>query len=147
MLRSPLAPPWVPVIQPPLCSEREGIGRETCPARLTALYGSPDDDEDDVEPPGGDDLAALDRAVTALEGQRSVLGNDVVETALLPVRERRTLLLNRTEGEQRKLVTVPAAAQAYVQESAAKVGDELMAADCRGRPVIADLLRVRPSAT
>ncbi len=56
--------------------------------------------------PGGDDLAALDRAIAALEAQRAVLGDDVVETALAPLRERRTALVDRPPGEQRKLVTV-----------------------------------------
>src|SRR5205085_10437517 len=60
-------------------------------------------------PPGThpvEDLASLDRAIAGLEGQRSLLGDDVVETALAPLRERRAALLLRQAGEQRKLVTV-----------------------------------------
>ena len=56
--------------------------------------------------PAGSDLAAVDRAITALEAQRSVLGDDVVETALAPLRERRAQLVSRERGEQRKLVSV-----------------------------------------
>ena len=56
--------------------------------------------------PAGGDLAAVDRAITALEAQRSVLGDDVVETALAPLRERRAQLVSRERGEQRKLVSV-----------------------------------------
>ena len=54
----------------------------------------------------GDDLSSVDRAITALESQRDVLGDDVVETALRPLRERRRTLQARLAGEQRKLVTV-----------------------------------------
>ena len=56
--------------------------------------------------PEGGDLAALDRAVAALEAQRSVLGDEVVEMALAPLRERRAALLASQLGEQRRLVTV-----------------------------------------
>ena len=54
----------------------------------------------------GDDLASVERAIAALESQRPVLGDEVTETALLPLRERRRVLLVREGGEQRKLVTV-----------------------------------------
>ena len=33
----------------------------------------------------GSDLAAVERAIAALESQRAVLGDDVVETALAPL--------------------------------------------------------------
>ena len=53
-----------------------------------------------------EDIASLDRAIAGLESQRSLLGDDVAETALAPLRERRAALLLRHAGEQRKLVTV-----------------------------------------
>ena len=53
----------------------------------------------------GDDLAAVERAMTALEGQRATLGDEVVETALAPLRERHATLL-APRSEQRRLVTV-----------------------------------------
>ena len=55
--------------------------------------------------PGGD-LAAVERAIAALEAQRATLGDDVVETALAPLRERRAQLVSGQFGEQRRLVTV-----------------------------------------
>ncbi len=61
--------------------------------------------------PGGradstpDELAAVERAMTALEGQRAALGDEVVETALAPLRERRAAL-QAPRAEQRRLVTV-----------------------------------------
>ena len=57
-------------------------------------------------PPGGDDLAALEHAISALEQQRPVLGDAVVDTALAPLQERRAVLRDRVAGEQRRLVTV-----------------------------------------
>ena len=53
-----------------------------------------------------DDLTSVDRAISALEGQRHTLGDDVVETALRPLQERRRALVAQQAGEQRKLVTV-----------------------------------------
>jgi class 3 adenylate cyclase len=53
-----------------------------------------------------DDLPAVERAIAALEAQRSVLGDDVVETALAPLRERQAQLAAGQWGEQRKQVTV-----------------------------------------
>jgi class 3 adenylate cyclase/tetratricopeptide (TPR) repeat protein len=55
---------------------------------------------------GPGDLAAVERAIAALEAQRTVLGDDVVETALAPLRERQGQLLSGQRGEQRKLVSV-----------------------------------------
>ncbi|WP_426593446.1 ATP-binding protein [Cellulomonas sp. McL0617] len=52
-----------------------------------------------------DDLAAVETAVRALEQQRAVLGDAVVETALAPLLARRDALLAQP-GEQRRLVTV-----------------------------------------
>ncbi|HEU4331169.1 MAG TPA: adenylate/guanylate cyclase domain-containing protein [Lapillicoccus sp.] len=52
------------------------------------------------------DLAAVERAIAALETQRPVLGDDVVETALAPLRERQQQLSSGQRGEQRKLVSV-----------------------------------------
>jgi class 3 adenylate cyclase/tetratricopeptide (TPR) repeat protein len=50
------------------------------------------------------DLEALDRAIAALEGQRATLGDNVVDTALAPLIEKKARL--QAGGEQRKLVTV-----------------------------------------
>jgi class 3 adenylate cyclase/tetratricopeptide (TPR) repeat protein len=54
----------------------------------------------------GGDLAAVERAIAALEAQRAALGDDVVETALAPLRERHAQLVSGQFGEQRRLVTV-----------------------------------------
>ncbi len=56
--------------------------------------------------PGGDDLAALEHAIDTLEAQRPLLGDAVVDTALVPLQERRSLLRRQVATEQRKLVTV-----------------------------------------
>jgi class 3 adenylate cyclase len=53
-----------------------------------------------------DELTALEQAIAALEGQRVVLGDLVVETALAPLIEKRDRLLAASVGEQLKLVTV-----------------------------------------
>ena len=55
--------------------------------------------------PSGE-LTALEQAIAALEGQRAVLGEAVVETALAPLVEKRDRLLAASVGEQLKLVTV-----------------------------------------
>ncbi|MFC8731919.1 ATP-binding protein [Luteimicrobium sp. NPDC057192] len=52
------------------------------------------------------DLASLDRAVAALEQQRAVLGDAVVDAALAPLRAHRLRLGASASGEQRKVVTV-----------------------------------------
>src|SRR5215211_753478 len=52
------------------------------------------------------ELTALEQAITALEGQRQILGDQVVETALAPLVDKRDRLLAASVGEQRKLVTV-----------------------------------------
>ena len=49
---------------------------------------------------------SISRAIAALEGQRSVLGDAVVETALAPLREKLAALQPNPTAEQRKLVTV-----------------------------------------
>ncbi len=56
--------------------------------------------------PEGDDLAALEHAITALEAQRAVLGDAVVDTALVPLQQRRSVLVNQATGEQRRMVSV-----------------------------------------
>ena len=56
--------------------------------------------------PAAEEHAAIDRAIEALEAQRVLLGDEVVETALRPVLERRDQARRRLAGEQRKLVTV-----------------------------------------
>ncbi|KQX66577.1 adenylate/guanylate cyclase domain-containing protein [Angustibacter sp. Root456] len=53
-----------------------------------------------------DECAELDRAIAALEAQRDVLGDDVVDTALRPLRDRRQRAERQVNGEQRKLVSV-----------------------------------------
>lgn len=53
-----------------------------------------------------DDLESFDRAISALEAQRDLLGSAVVDTALAPLRESRAALVARRMAEQRKLVTV-----------------------------------------
>src|SRR5215210_3197308 len=52
------------------------------------------------------ELTALEQAIAALEGQRQILGDQVVETALAPLVDKRDRLLAASVGEQRKLVTV-----------------------------------------
>jgi class 3 adenylate cyclase/tetratricopeptide (TPR) repeat protein len=52
------------------------------------------------------DLAALDRAIAALEEQRAVVGDAVVDTAIQSLHEKRSALVSGLAGEQRKLVTV-----------------------------------------
>src|SRR5829696_5120788 len=52
------------------------------------------------------ELTALEQAIAALEGQRQILGDQVVETALAPMVDKRDRLLAASVGEQRKLVTV-----------------------------------------
>ena len=52
-----------------------------------------------------DEIGSLDKAIAALEGQRAALGDEVVETALAPLRERRAEL-ESPPSEQRRLVTV-----------------------------------------
>jgi class 3 adenylate cyclase/tetratricopeptide (TPR) repeat protein len=51
-----------------------------------------------------DERARIEQAIAALEAQRAVMGNEVVETALAPLRARLAALTPR--GEQRKQVTV-----------------------------------------
>src|SRR6478736_53789 len=52
-----------------------------------------------------EEIASVEKAITALETQRSLLGDAVVETALAPLRARRTEL-ETPRSEQRRLVTV-----------------------------------------
>ena len=53
-----------------------------------------------------DEIDSIKQAMIALEANRSVLGDAVVETALAPLRERMALLKPQPAAEQRKLVTV-----------------------------------------
>ena len=53
-----------------------------------------------------DDLAAIDGAIAALEAQRAVLGDSVVDVAIKPLIEQRARLAERTGVEERRLVTV-----------------------------------------
>ncbi len=56
-------------------------------------------------PQEAQEIASVDRAIAALESQRGVLGDAVVDTALAPLRARRDELA-APRGEQRRLVTV-----------------------------------------
>jgi class 3 adenylate cyclase/predicted ATPase len=56
--------------------------------------------------PGGEDLPALEHAIATLEAQRAVLGDAVVDTALVPLQARLAALVDKAQGEQRRLVTV-----------------------------------------
>jgi class 3 adenylate cyclase/tetratricopeptide (TPR) repeat protein len=51
-------------------------------------------------------IESINRAIAALEGQRSVLGDAIVETALGPLKEKLAGLQAQPPAEQRKLVTV-----------------------------------------
>ena len=48
----------------------------------------------------------LEQAIAALEGQRSMLGDTVVDTAIGPMREKLAALTAAPRDEQRKLVTI-----------------------------------------
>ncbi|WP_445258406.1 adenylate/guanylate cyclase domain-containing protein [Nocardioides aurantiacus] len=52
-----------------------------------------------------EEVDAVDRAIAALEGQRTTLGDAVVDTALAPLRAQRDRLAGH-HGENRRLVTV-----------------------------------------
>ncbi len=74
----------------------------------TVLDKPPASDEDaDVTTGDGlltDEVQALDRAIAALEQQREVLGDAVVDTALRPLEDKRGRLVAR-HADRRKLVT------------------------------------------
>jgi class 3 adenylate cyclase/tetratricopeptide (TPR) repeat protein len=53
-----------------------------------------------------DEIEQLEAAKRALEAQRPVLGDDVVDTALRPIEERLSTLRSLAAAEQRKVVTV-----------------------------------------
>ena len=53
-----------------------------------------------------DEIEQLQRAIAALDSQRTTLGDPVVEAALAPMREKLAALQAQTAAEQRKLVTV-----------------------------------------
>lgn len=53
-----------------------------------------------------DELKNLEHTIAALENQRSILGDMVVDAALAPLRARLAELQTRVAGEQRKLVTI-----------------------------------------
>jgi class 3 adenylate cyclase len=53
-----------------------------------------------------DEIDSIKQAMIALEAQRPVLGDAVVDTALAPLREKLASLQPRPAAEQRKLVTV-----------------------------------------
>jgi hypothetical protein len=53
-----------------------------------------------------DEISQVKQAIAALEGQRIVLGDAVVDTALAPLREKLLLLQRQEASEQRRIVTV-----------------------------------------
>ena len=53
-----------------------------------------------------DEIEQLQKAIAALDSQRTTLGDAVVEAALAPMREKLAALQAQTAAEQRKLVTV-----------------------------------------
>jgi class 3 adenylate cyclase/tetratricopeptide (TPR) repeat protein len=53
-----------------------------------------------------DELESIDAAIAALEAQRELLSNEVVDTAVEPLREKRLAILARDADEQRRLVTI-----------------------------------------
>ncbi len=53
-----------------------------------------------------DEITQITQAISALEAQRAQLGDAVVDTALIPLREKLAALQHRPAAEQRKLVTV-----------------------------------------
>jgi len=53
-----------------------------------------------------DEASSIQRAIETLEAQRAVLGDEVVATALQPLRQRLAALQAESTGGQRKLVTV-----------------------------------------
>jgi class 3 adenylate cyclase/tetratricopeptide (TPR) repeat protein len=69
------------------------------------MSGPSSNDDTVVGPHAEDEITSIERAITALEGQRAVLGDAVVETALAPLRQRREEL-ETPASEQRRLVTV-----------------------------------------
>jgi class 3 adenylate cyclase/tetratricopeptide (TPR) repeat protein len=52
------------------------------------------------------EIQQIEQAIAALESQRAILGDAVVDTALLPLREKLAALRPRPDAEQRKLVTI-----------------------------------------
>ena len=69
------------------------------------MAGPSSSDETVVGAHAEDEITSIEKAITALEGQRAVLGDAVVETALAPLRQRREELASPA-SEQRRLVTV-----------------------------------------
>ena len=53
-----------------------------------------------------EEISNLEQAIAALEAQRGILGDNVVDTALAPMREKLAALQARQPLEQRRLVTV-----------------------------------------
>src|SRR4051812_24766177 len=88
-------------------------GPTTSVAHMSGRQGGPHDGGTARTPSGpsaadggtADEIASVDRAIAALEAQREVLGDAVVDTALDPLRARRAEL-ERSRTEQRRLVTV-----------------------------------------
>ncbi len=69
------------------------------------MAGPPSSDDAVASSQTEDEITSLEKAITALEGQRAALGDAVVETALAPLRARRAQL-ESPASEQRRLVTV-----------------------------------------
>ena len=73
-----------------------------CPSALFRRYGA----QAMSEPSDPGELRSLELAIDALEAQRGVLGDHVVDAALQPLADKRDRLRAASVGEQRKWVTV-----------------------------------------
>ena len=71
-----------------------------------------------------DELRSLEQAIAALEAQRGLLGDAVVDTALQPLAEKRDRMLAASVGEQRKQVTVLFADMVDSTQAAAQLDPE-----------------------
>lgn len=114
--------------------------------------------------PEADELGALDEAIAALEGQRAVLDDHVVDTALAPLAEKRDRLLAASVGQQRKLGRVLAdvhrvltaagdpradgvahRAASYLRQQSARIRESGLRACFLAAPVNVELARVAAS--
>jgi len=73
---------------------------------------------------GDDPISSLERAIAVIEAQRAILGDDLVEAALAPLRARRESLLPVEGVEARKLVTILFADLVSYTEMAEKMDPE-----------------------
>jgi class 3 adenylate cyclase len=59
-----------------------------------------------MEATGQDEAARIEEAMAALEAQRLLLGDEVVETALVPLQRKLAALRARGEGERKQLTVL-----------------------------------------